>query len=124
MNPFGVAALMAAYNESRDWLEALLPYIHDNYKLLKNRFNQDLPQLKVFELEGTYLAWIDCRVLGIESEKLEELLIEKAHVWLNAGSMYGGAGEGFMRVNLACPRQRLEEAIDRLIPVLQLMLDH
>lgn len=123
VNPFGVAALMAAYNESRDWLEALLPYIYDNYKLLRNRFTQDLPQLKVFELEGTYLAWIDCRVLGIESERLEELLIEKAHVWLNAGSMYGDAGEGFMRVNLACPRKRLEEAIDRLIPVLQTMLD-
>lgn len=122
VNPFGVAALIAAYDKSRDWLESLLPYIRQNYLLLKDRFFQTVPQLKVFELEGTYLAWIDCHVLGIDSTKLEEILINDAHVWLNAGSMYGKAGEGFMRVNLACPRQRLSKALDRLIPVLQSMI--
>lgn len=122
VNPFGVTALMAAYNESRDWLEALLPYIYDNYIELKTRFNESLPQLKVFKLEGTYLAWIDCSILGIDTVSLEEILIEKAHVWLNAGIMYGQAGEGYMRVNLACPKHRLREAIDRLLPVLDSML--
>lgn len=122
VNPFGVAALIAAYEKSRNWLESLLSYIHQNYLLLKDRFNQALPQIKVFELEGTYLAWIDCHVLGIESDILEEILIKEAHVWLNAGSMYGKAGEGYMRINLACPRKRLCEALDRLIPVMQRMI--
>lgn len=122
VNPFGVTALMAAYNESRDWLEALLPYIYNNYLELKDRFNEALPKLKVFKLEGTYLAWVDCSILGINTKELEEILIEKAHVWLNAGSMYGNAGEGYMRINLACPKQRLTEAIDRLIPVLDSMI--
>lgn len=122
VNPFGVDALMAAYDKSAEWLDQLLPYLWQNYELLKREFEAILPELPVIKLEGTYLAWIDCRRLGIGSEELEERLIESAHVWLNAGAMYGKDGEGFMRVNLACPRHRLEMAIERLLPALKSLL--
>lgn len=124
VNPFGVDALMAAYDHSGPWLDALLPYLRQNYELLRRQFEANLPELPVIRLEGTYLAWIDCRKLGIQSDELEELLIRDAHVWLNAGSMYGKDGEGFMRVNLACPRARLEQGIKRLLPVLKTLLNN
>ncbi len=122
VNPFGVAGLMAAYNDSRDWLEQLLVYIKGNFMLLKDEFSKSLPELPIINLEATYLAWVDCRRIGMSSADLEEYLIKEAHVWLNAGSMYGKDGEGFMRINLACPRPRLAEAIRRLVPVLQNLL--
>lgn len=115
VNPFGVDALIAAYNQSRKWLESVISYIYDNYRLLKEEFARDASNFTIVNLEGTYLAWIDCRSLNIKSDELEEWLIENYHVWINAGSMYGEAGEGFVRVNLACPKTRLLEGIKRLI---------
>ena len=114
VNPFGVDALIAAYRRGGEWLDALIPYLHDNYTLLRDFFATHFPHLPVLPLEGTYLAWVDCRSLGIDSATLEEKLIADARVWLNAGSMYGPAGEGFLRVNLACPRSVLAEALRRL----------
>lgn len=119
VNPFGVVALMAAYTpEGRAWVDEMCSYVYDNYLYLHEMFTHNLPALTVFRLEGTYLAWIDCRSLGIPSEQLEEELIKKAHVWINAGAMYGEAGEGFIRVNLACPRSVLEEGLHRLVSAL------
>ena len=122
VNPFGVVALMAAYNEGRPWLEDLLGYLWGNYEVLKDKFNRELPEFPVFQLEGTYLAWIDCRCIDMPSADLEEYLIEKCGVWVNAGSMYGADGEGFIRINLACPRSRLIEGLDRLIPALKKLI--
>ncbi len=119
INPFGVVGLMAAYNDSREWLEQLLVYINDNFKLLRDEFAKALPELKVINLEATYLAWVDCRKIKMNSADLEEYLIKEAHVWVNAGSMYGADGEGFIRINLACQRERLSVAIQRMIPVLK-----
>lgn len=119
VNPFGVCALMAAYNESRPWLMALLPYIYDNYHLLCSRFASELPECKVLRLEATYLAWVDVRAIGVPVADLEEQLIEKCGVWVNAGSMYGSDGEGYIRINLATQRSRLADALDRLIPALR-----
>lgn len=119
VNSFSIYALMAAYNESRPWLEALLPYIHGNYEMLRERFATELPDLRVLKLEATYLAWVDVRALGVETERLEEELIGKCGVWVNAGSMYGAAGEGYIRINLATQRRRLVRALDRLVPALK-----
>lgn len=125
VNPFGVVALMASYSpEGREWLDEMCQYVYDNYLYLHEEFTRDLPGLPVFRLEGTYLAWIDCRSIGIPSEQLEEELIHKAHVWINAGAMYGAAGEGFIRINLACPRSVLEEGLRRLIPALAEYTSH
>lgn len=118
VNPFGVDALIAAYTQSRPWLEELLTYLQGNYELLCAEFATKAPGFKVAKLEGTYLAWIDCRSIAMPSAELEEALIKQAHVWINPGSMYGASGEGFIRINLACPRSVLAESLDRLIPVL------
>lgn len=113
VNPFGVIATMAAYNEGEEWLGQLLDYLWQNYLFLVEFCRTQLPDFPVARLEGTYLAWMDCRALGIESEKLEQLLVGEAKLWLNAGTMYGAEGEGFMRWNLACPRSVLEQALVR-----------
>lgn len=113
VNPFGVIATIAAYNEGEEWLNQMLQYIHGNYLFFKDYCEEHLPQLPVAPLEGTYLAWMDCRSLGIPSEELEEELMKEAKLWLNAGSMYGKEGEGFMRWNLACPRQLVKEGMER-----------
>ena len=113
VNPFGVIATIAAYNEGEEWLNQLLQYIHGNYLFFKDYCEEHLPQLPVAPLEGTYLAWMDCRSLGIPSEELEEELMKEAKLWLNAGSMYGKEGEGCMRWNLACPRQLVKEGMER-----------
>lgn len=113
VNPFGVIATIAAYNEGEEWLNELLRYIHANYLFFKDYCEKHFPQFPVAPLEGTYLAWMDCRSLGIPSEQIEEDIMKKEKLWLNAGSMYGKEGEGFMRWNLACPRQFVEEGLHR-----------
>lgn len=113
VNPFGVVALQAAYNESEEWLEELLVYLHGNYQYLCTWMAQHAPHLPVVKLEGTYLAWIDCQALGKPSQQLENELMQHG-LWLNAGVHYGQAGDSFLRINLACPRSILTEALNRL----------
>lgn len=113
VNPFGITATIAAYNEGEEWLNKLLEYIWSNYTYMKEYCSTYLPDFPIFTLEGTYLAWMDCSAMRIPSHQLEELLKEKAHIWLNAGTMYGNEGEGFMRWNLACTRKTLAEALER-----------
>ncbi len=115
VNPFGVNALIAAYNEGEEWLEQLLEYISGNWQYMKEFCAKKLPDFPLVELEGTYLAWMDCRKLAMPSMQLEEDLIEKTGLWLNAGSMYGEDGEGFMRWNLACPRARVIDGLGRFL---------
>ena len=119
VNPFGVDATIAAFNESEDWLVQMLDYVYGNYQVLKEFFKMNLPHLGVTKLEGTYLAWIDCRSLGKTSDELVKELEEKGKVLLNSGSIYGKAGEGFLRVNMACQRARLVEALNRIKPYLE-----
>ncbi|MDE7377834.1 MAG: pyridoxal phosphate-dependent aminotransferase [Paraprevotella sp.] len=113
VNPFGVEALITAYNHGEDWLKALLVYLEDNYRLLCDFFTQHLPDYPVCPLEGTYLVWVDFRRLGIPSKEMEQRLITEHKVWFNAGPMYGA--EGFMRINIACPRSMLAEGLKRLL---------
>ncbi|MCH5231896.1 MAG: pyridoxal phosphate-dependent aminotransferase [Muribaculaceae bacterium] len=119
VNPFGVIATIKAYTEGAQWLAQLVDYLAENYEFLVNFFQIHLPDYPVTRLEGTYLVWVDCRKMGISSVELEEKLIRDAGVWLNPGSMYGADGEGFMRINIACPRSRLEEGLRRLLKVLK-----
>ena len=113
VNPFGITATIAAYNEGEEWLNKLLEYIWGNYTYMKEYCSTYLPDFPIITLEGTYLAWMDCSAMRIPSHQLEEMLKEKAHIWLNAGTMYGNEGEGFMRWNLACTRKTLAEALER-----------
>ncbi len=114
VNPFGVEALQAAYSaEGEQWLAELLIYIKENYRFLCDFFRRELPQLSVTEMEATYLPWVDCSALGKTSEQIEEELLEQQRVWFNAGSMYQTAGSPFIRINIACPRATLSEALQR-----------
>ena len=120
VNPFAPLATMAAYSdEGAAWIDALNQYIKGNFDYLCSQLSMVNGQLKVMPLEGTYLAWVDCSALcekyHTDSKGLEELLVEKARVWFNEGSMYGQAGEGYLRINLACPRSILEEALQRFL---------
>lgn len=114
VNPFGVEALMAAYREGEEWLEQLKHYLAGNYNYLRAYFSEYLPQFPVTMLEGTYLVWVDCSALRRPSEEMVEELLEKEKLWVNPGSMYGAAGEGFLRINIACPRRQLMEGLERL----------
>ena len=114
VNPFGVAATIAAYNEGEAWLYALLAYLHDNARVTTDWFKKTCPAVTFSRLEGTYLMWADCRSLRITSQTIEDELLAHEKVWINAGSHYGAAGEGFIRLNIAMPRARLMEGLKRL----------
>ena len=114
VNPFGVEASMAAYNDSEEWLEELKQYLFDNYNYLRAYFSEYLPEFPVSMLEGTYLVWVDCSVLNESSDEIVKTLLEKEKLWVNEGSLYGEIGEGFIRINIACPRQQLIEGLNRL----------
>lgn len=112
VNPFGVEGLIAAYNEGGEWLDALNDYLDENYKYLRERFRKEMPQLKVCDSEATYLSWVDIRPLCVGGEELEEELKKTAKVHINGGLMYGD--DGYIRINYACPRARLEEGLNRI----------
>jgi len=115
VNPFGVEALMAAYNDSRDWLVALNDYLWENYQALCRFCEEQLPQWKVLKLEGTYLPWVDITATGMTSDALADLLLREAKVMVNSGTMYGAqTGEGYIRLNIACPRARMLEGLERI----------
>ena len=111
VNPFGVIATQAAYNGGEEWLNQLIEYLYGNYLYMREFCREHLPEFPVTILEGTYLVWMDCRKLCISSEELERRLFAEAGLWLNAGTMYGAEGEGFMRWNIACPRTTLTEGL-------------
>ena len=119
VNPFGVIATIEAYTNGEEWLDALRKYLWGNYVVLRDFFHRELPSYPVTDLEGTYLAWIDCSAAEIGADKLERLLEKDAKVRLNAGTMYGDGGEDFLRINLACPRELIEKALPRIARVLK-----
>lgn len=111
VNPFGVIALQKAYTDGLEWLQELNRYLNENYLFLRKTLEEKLPMLRVCYSESTYLAWIDIRALGMSAEEVEERG-KRNGVWVNAGTLYGG--QGYIRINYACPRQRLSEGLDRL----------
>ena len=116
VNPFAPLAVEAAYNESEDWIDELNQYLWGNYQALLVFFAEQLPQLKVFKLEGTYLVWVDITALGVSADEIEEKLLREARVWVNSGKMYGA--DGYIRINIATQRARLMEGLRRMAAVL------
>ncbi len=115
VNPFGIVALQAAYNESEDWIDELNQYLWGNYQLLCDFIGENIPQWKVCRLEGTYLPWVDISAMGITSQELCDQLLAEAKVWINPGTMYGPqTGEGYVRFNIAIQRSRLLDALQRI----------
>ena len=115
LNPFGPVALKAAYNESEDWIDELNQYLWGNYQALCAFAKEHLPQWDVCTLEGTYLPWIDITATGMTSQEYSDRLLSEAKVWVNPGTMYGPqSGEGYIRMNIACPRSLLMEALQRI----------
>ncbi|MBS4220877.1 pyridoxal phosphate-dependent aminotransferase [Bacillus sp. FJAT-49711] len=114
LNTFGIIAMEAAYQHGEKWLDDALAYIKENIEILKMGIEKELPKLEVIEPEGTYLVWVDCRKTGLSEKELRERLIEKGGLAVNFGNSYGPGGEGFIRINTACPRSIIEEGIVRL----------
>lgn len=115
VNPFGVAATIAAYKEGEEWLNQLVDYLHGNYEAMAEFCRRELPEFPITRLEGTYLVWMDCSSLGMPSDALEHALLDDARLWLNAGTMYGAEGEGYMRWNIACPRSVMLDGLNRFL---------
>lgn len=113
-NIFGMVGLEAAYRFGEDWLEALLDYLQGNIEYAIRFFQQRLPQIHVAQPEGTYLLWLDCRALGLDKAGLRDLFLKRAKVALNEGHTFGPGGEGFMRMNIGCPRSILQEGLERI----------
>ena len=113
-NIFGSVALEAAYKNGEVWLEQLLDYLWDNYELLNEFFNTNLPRVKVMKPEATYLIWLDFRNYGMKNDELMKFTIQNAKVGLNDGGRFGFGGDGWLRINIGCPRSTLQEALERL----------
>lgn len=116
INPFAIEGLLAAYTNptSAQWLDALKEYLWENYLLVKDFFTANFPQYPILPLEATYLVWIDSTKTGMTSEELVKSMLENEKVWLNEGTVYGAKGEGFIRLNIACPKATLQEGLARM----------
>lgn len=119
INVFAVEALIAAYNDGEEWLEELKVYLSENYNILSRFFKEKLPHLTVLPLEATYLVWIDCTAFGVPTSELVAKLLQKQKLWLNDSAMYGDKEEKFIRINIACQRQLLNEGLSRIYNVLK-----
>lgn len=113
-NIFGSIALETAYSKGHDWLDQLLEYLWDNYLYLEEFISQKLPRVKIMKPESTYLIWLDFRDYGMNNQELSEFATKKAKVALNDGGRFGQGGDGWLRINIGCPKSTLKEALDRL----------
>lgn len=117
-NTFAICAAEAAYREGEAWLEALMEYLEANRDYALQRLERELPEIQVAKPEGTFLLWLDCNRFGLSPEELYETVSCKGRVGLNDGRSFGAGGEGFLRLNIGCPRSVLTEGLDRLTGVL------
>ncbi len=117
-NALSAVATETAYRYGESWLKQVLEYVQGNYDFLVSYFSERLPEARVFPLEGTYLAWVDLGALGLSDEELKERILMRARVWLDDGPMFGTGGEGFQRINLACPRSTLNKCLEAMVQVL------
>ena len=113
-NAFAIQATIAAFREGRAWLEALREYIQGNKNFVKNYLSNELKQLCVVSTDATYLLWLDCERLAGSATKFVNCLREDTGLFLSDGRVYGEAGAGFLRMNVACPRSRVEDGMERL----------
>ena len=114
LNLMGLVACQAAYEKGEPWFKALKAYLAENLEFVRVYLKEHLPQISLVEPEGTYLIWLDFRRLGLTEAQREELIVNKAHLWLDSGAMFGPDGEGFERINIACPRAVLQKALEQL----------
>lgn len=114
LNAFAYPVCEAVYRKAAPWLDEAIEVIAGNHRLVRDFCAERLPQLGVFDLEGTYLQWVDCRRLGLDPQALEEFMTREARLFLDEGAIFGTGGAGFERINLACPRAVLLEALERL----------
>jgi cystathionine beta-lyase len=113
-NPFGVLACETAYREGEPWLEQVMAYIEGNLDFLQAFIDTQLPGVRVIRPEGTYLVWLDCRELGLDNRALKRLMLEKSRIFPDEGFIFGPEGDGFERINIACPRSILKDALTRV----------
>ncbi|MDR3319159.1 MAG: pyridoxal phosphate-dependent aminotransferase [Clostridiales bacterium] len=118
LNIFGIVAAEAAYRYGEPWLAALVAYLEKNADFIAGYLKQNLPQIKYQKPEGTYLAWLDFSALRLSQKELDRLITYKAGLWLDSGLIFGAEGAGFQRINFACPRSVLKEALDKLTKAL------
>ena len=113
-NMFAYSACAAAYEQGEDWLNQMLAYVQDNIDFTEQFLKDNIPAISMLKPQASYLIFLDCRKLGLSQEELVNLFVEKAHLALNDGTMFGKEGEGFMRLNVGCPRSVLEMALQQL----------
>ena len=113
-NALGTVACEAAYRGGQEWLDQLRAYLLENLNFLRAYLQEKIPQIHLVEPEGTYLLWLDFKSLGMKEEQLKDLVENKAKLWLDSGAMFGPDGEGFERINIACPREILKQALTQL----------
>lgn len=114
LNTMGLVACQAAYEHGREWLDTLKDYLAGNLDYIRSFLEEKLPQIKLVEPQGTYLVWLDFTELGLNEHQLEDLLVKGAKLWLDSGTIFGSEGNGFERVNIACPKSTLETAFAQL----------
>jgi cystathionine beta-lyase len=114
VNVLGMVAAEAAYAHGEPWLEELLVYLRGNHAHFADAVNRATSRVRVLPADSLYLAWMDCRGLGMDAESLDRFMLTRARLWLDKGQKFGVGGRGYMRVNLGCPRATVDEAIRRL----------
>ena len=114
LNVLGLVACESAYEHGEEWYQAMKTYVKANIEFVKQYVEEQLPGVKMVEHEGTYLVWLDFRGTGLSVEELDDKIINQAKLWLDSGKIFGSCGEGFQRINVACPRKVLEEAMERI----------
>ncbi|OLN23749.1 cystathionine beta-lyase [Domibacillus antri] len=119
LNQMGIAAMEAAYRYGHEWLDEAIDYIQENVRLVKEYIEKEIPELTVMEPEGSYLVWIDCRKLGLSDKELLALFLDEGGVALGNGAKYGPGGDGFMRINVACPRSLVADGLKRMKKAVQ-----
>lgn len=117
-NLFGNAAFEAAYRQGDRWVDELMLYLNGNLNELETLLNAHLPTIRMLRPEATFLVWLDCRALKMDDKTLNHFFLQKAGVGLNPGFMFGPGGEGFMRMNIGCPRSTLQQAVDQIAKAL------
>ena len=114
LNQLGLVACQSAYQHGAPWVDALRTYLAENIAFVREFLAKNIPDIQLIEPEGTYLLWLDCRKLNLPQDKLDDLLINHAKLWLCSGKIFGEEGHGFQRMNVGCPRSVLEEGMRRL----------
>jgi len=118
LNTMGLVSCQAAYENGGEWLDDLLVYLERNRNYVKNFIDANLPGIRLADLEGTYLLWLDMNAYGFSETELDKIIVEKAKLWVSRGSTFGDEGKGFIRINIACPLSTLEKAFGCLAAAL------